>query len=124
MNEQSKTKHKLKFKRKHKVGHSLTFLKHKRVNPVISIKNKSKEKKWENQLKKFEENLDFDTVKNNFQHFFHLNLEEGSLDKDLAELEKEFTPFIFWKLINFSYFQDNCMKEKIDNLKKELEIDN
>ena len=124
MNEQPKYKHRLKLKRRHKVGHSLTFLRHKRAFPNIAIKNKSKEKSWENQLKKLEESLDLDTVKNNFKHFFHINLEEGSLDKDLAELEKVFTPSIFWRLINYSYFQDICMKEKIDNLQKELEINN
>ena len=124
MNEQSKTCHKIKIKRRHKIGHSLTFLRHKRASPIINTKNKSKEKTWENQLKKLEENIDLGTVKNNFQHFFHINLEEGIYDKDLIELEKVFTPSIFWRLINFSYFQDSCLKEKLDNLKKELDINN
>ena len=124
MNEQSKTSHKIKIKRRHKIGHSLTFLRHKRASPILTTKNKSKEKTWENQLKKLEENLDLNTVKNNFQHFFHINLEEGIYDKDLIELEKVFTPSIFWRLINFSYFQDSCLQEKIDNLKKELDINN
>ena len=124
MNEQPKIRHRLKLRKKHKSGHTLTFLRHKRASPYICIKNKSKEKNWENQLKKMEENIDLNTVKNNFQHFFHINLEEGILDKDLAELEKVFTPSIFWRLINFSYFEDSCMKEKIDNLKKELDINN
>ena len=124
MNEQPKIRHRLKLRKKHKSGHSLTFLRHKRASPCICIKNKSKEKNWENQLKKMEENIDLNTVKNNFQHFFHINLEEGILDKDLAELEKVFTPSIFWRLINFSYFEDTCLKEKIDNLRKELNINN
>ena len=124
MYEQPKKKYKTKIKRRHKIGHSLTFLGHKRATPNIIQKNKSKEKSWEIQFKKLQENIDITTVKNNFQHFFHINLEEGQLDKDLVELEKEFTPSIFWYLINYSYFQDSCMKEKIDNLRKELENNN
>ena len=122
MSELPKLNHKIK--RRHKIGHPLTFLRHKRASPIINTKNKSKEKTWENQLKKLAENIDLNTVKNNFQHFFHINLEEGIFDRDLIELEKVFTPSIFWRLINFSYFQDSCLKEKIDNLKKELDINN
>ena len=124
MNGQPKIRRRIKLKRKHKTSHTLTFLRHKRVSPSLSVKKKSKEKKWEMQFKKLEENIDLNTVKNNFQHFFHINLEEGKFDKDLVELEKVFTPCTFWRLINFSYFQDNCLKEKIDNLKKELSISN
>ena len=124
MNEQSKLNHKIKIKRRHKIVHPLTFLRHKRTSPIINSKKKSKEKAWENQIKKLEENTDLNTVKKNFQHFFHINLEEGIFDKDLIELEKVFTPSIFWRLINFSYFQESCLKEKIDNLKKELDINN
>ena len=124
MNEPQKIRHRIKFKRKHKTSHALTFLKQKRASPSLSIKNKSKEKKWEQEFKKLEENIDLNSVKNNFQHFFHINLEEGKFEKDLVELEKVFTPTTFWRLINFSYFQDNCLKEKLDNLKKELNINN
>ena len=124
MNEPQKIRHRIKFKRKHKTSHALTFLKQKRASPSLSVKNKSKEKKWEQEFKKLEENIDLNSVKNNFQHFFHINLEEGKFEKDLVELEKVFTPTTFWRLINFSYFQDNCLKEKLDNLKKELNINN
>ena len=124
MNEPQKIRHRIKFKRKHKTSHVLTFLKQKRASPSLSVKNKSKEKKWEQEFKKLEENIDLNSVKNNFQHFFHINLEEGKFEKDLVELEKVFTPTTFWRLINFSYFQDNCLKEKLDNLKKELNINN
>ena len=124
MSEHPKIKHRLKLKRKHKSGHSFTFLRHKRASPNITTNIKSKEKSWENLLKKLEENTDLFQVKNNFQHFFHLNLEENIFDRELGELEKIFMPSIFWRLINYSYFQDNCMKEKIDNLKKELDISN
>ena len=124
MNEPQKIRHRIKFKRKHKTSHALTFLKQKRASPSLSVKNKSKEKKWEQEFKKLEENIDLNSVKNNFQHFFHINLEEGKFEKDLVELEKVFTPITFWRLINFSYFQDNCLKEKLDNLKKELNINN
>ena len=124
MNEPQKIRHRIKFKRKHKTSHALTFLKQKRASPSLIVKNKSKEKKWEQEFKKLEENIDLNSVKNNFQHFFHINLEEGKFEKDLVELEKVFTPTTFWRLINFSYFQDNCLKEKLDNLKKELNINN
>ena len=124
MNEPQKIRHRIKFKRKHKTSHALTFLKQKRASPSLSVKNKSKEKKWEQEFKKLEENIDLNSVKNNFQHFFHINLEEGKFEKDLVELEKVFTPTTFWRLINFSYFQDNCLKEKLDNLKKELNVNN
>ena len=124
MYEQPKKKCRLKIKRRHKIGHSLTFLGHKRTSQIISQKNKSKEKSWEIQFKKLEENIDITTVKNNFRHFFHINLEEGLLDKNLVDLEKEFTPSIFWHLINYSYFQDSRMKEDLDNLRKELKINN
>ena len=124
MNEQPKIRRRIKLKRKHKTAHTLSFLRQKRASPSLSVKKKSKEKKWEMQFKKLEENIDLNSVKNNFQHFFHINLEEGKFDKDLVELEKVFTPCTFWRLINFSYFQDTCLKEKIDNLKKELSISN
>ena len=124
MNEQPKIRRRIKLKRKHKTAHTLSFLRQKRASPSLSVKKKSKEKKWEMQFKKLEENIDVNSVKNNFQHFFHINLEEGKFDKDLVELEKVFTPCTFWRLINFSYFQDTCLKEKIDNLKKELSISN
>ena len=124
MNEPQKIRHRIKFKRKHKTSHALTFLKQKRASPSLIVKNKSKEKKWEQEFKKLEENIDLNSVKTNFQHFFHINLEEGKFEKDLVELEKVFTPTTFWRLINFSYFQDNCLKEKLDNLKKELNINN
>ena len=115
MSEHPKIKHRLKLKRKHKSGHSFTFLRHKRASPNITTNIKSKEKSWENLLKKLEENTDLFQVKNNFQHFFHLNLEENIFDRELGELEKIFMPSIFWRLINYSYFQDNCLKEKVDN---------
>ena len=124
MNEQPKIRRRIKLKRKHKTAHTLSFLRQKRASPSLSVKKKSKEKKWEMQFKKLEENIDLNSVKNNFQHFFHINLEEGKFEKDLVELEKVFTPTTFWRLINFSYFQDNCLKEKLDNLKKELNINN
>ena len=113
MNEQPKIRRRIKLKRKHKTAHTLSFLRQKRASPSLSVKKKSKEKKWEMQFKKLEENIDVNSVKNNFQHFFHINLEEGKFDKDLVELEKVFTPCTFWRLINFSYFQDTCLKEKI-----------
>ena len=91
MNEPQKIRHRIKFKRKHKTSHALTFLKQKRASPSLSVKNKSKEKKWEQEFKKLEENIDLNSVKNNFQHFFHINLEEGKFEKDLVELEKVFT---------------------------------
>jgi hypothetical protein len=124
MNEHPKIRRRIRLKRKHKTTRGYTFLRQKRASPSLSLKKKSKEKKWEQQFKKLEENIDLNTVKNNFQHFFHINLEEGKFDKDLVELEKAFTPCTFWRLINFSYFQDSCLKEKIDNLKKELSINN
>ena len=76
MSEHPKIKHILKLKRKHKSSHSLTFLRLKRSSPNITINIKSKEKSWENLLKRLEEKTDLYQVKNNFQHFFHLNLEE------------------------------------------------
>ena len=124
MNEHPKIRRRIRLKRKHKSTYGFNFLRQKRASPSLSLKKKSKEKKWEQQFKKLEENIDLNTVKNNFQHFFHINLEEGKFDKDLVELEKAFTPCTFWRLINFSYFQDSCLKEKIDNLKKELSINN
>ena len=124
MNTKPKASLKLRLKRKHKSGHSLTFLRHKRSLTVIKEKNKSKMDIWENQIKKLEKNIDIQEVKNNFKHFFHLNLEEGIFDKDLVELEKAFSPSIFWRLINYSYFQEDCLKERTDNLIKELNISN
>jgi len=120
MNTKPKANLKLRIKRKHKSGHSLTFLRHKRALSVIKAKSKSKKNNWDIQLK----NINKEEVKKNFQHFFHINLEEGNLDKDLAELEKVFSPSTFWRLINYSYFDDEKLKEKPNDLLKGLNISN
>ena len=120
MNTKPKANLKLRIKRKHKSGHSLTFLRHKRALSVIKEKSKSKKNNWDIQLK----NINKEEVKKNFQHFFHINLEEGNLDKDLAELEKVFSPSTFWRLINYSYFDDEKLKEKPNDLLKGLNISN
>ena len=61
MNGQPKIRRRIKLKRKHKTSHTLTFLRHKRVSPSLSVKKKSKEKKWEMQFKKLEENIDLNS---------------------------------------------------------------
>ena len=51
MNTKPKANLKLRIKRKHKSGHSLTFLRHKRALSVIKEKSKSKKNNWDIQLK-------------------------------------------------------------------------
>ena len=71
MNEPQKIRHRIKFKRKHKTSHALTFLKQKRASPSLSVKNKSKEKKREQEFKKLDENI---FKKKNLINFIKINL--------------------------------------------------
>ena len=118
MEEKEKTT--IKIRHRSRIGRVSNYLQHKRYLPFNKAKNKFKIKNWKKQMEKMEKNVDYDIVKNNFKHFFHLNLEDSVFDKELGNLEHIFTPIIFWFLINESYFEKDSMKERIGNLIKEL----
>ena len=118
-----KPKSSIKIKHKCRIGHTTNFLQQKRGFPFFKAKNKNQIKNWEKQMQKLER-IDFDMVKDNFKHFFHLNLEDNAFDKELSNLEHIFTPITFWFLINDSYFQKNTIKERLNNLLKEFSLSN
>ena len=109
-----------KHRKKLKVNNISTFLRHKRAKSFLKAKDKSKIKNWTKHMEKIEENIDFDIVRDNFNHFFHLNFENMAFNKELQNLERMFTSKVYWYLIENSYFQDRYLKEKIDNLKNEI----
>ena len=117
-----KPKSTFKIKRRCRLGGASNFLQQKRGLPYYKAKNKIKMNNWLKQMEKLEQNIDFDIVKENCRHFFHLNLEDNNFDKELYNLEHLFTPMTFWFLINDSYFQKNTIKERMSNLIKEFEI--
>ena len=118
-----KKKSKIKIKHKYRIGHTKNLLQQKRGLSFSKAKNKIKIKNWKKQMEKLEK-IDFDIVKDNFKHFFHLNLEDNAFDKELSNLEHIFTPMTFWFLINDSYFQKETIKERLSNLLKEFSISN
>ena len=117
---EEKQKSSIKLKHKCRATRQTNFLQQKRALPFFKVKNKSKSKNWKKKSEKLEENLDSDIVKDNFRHFFHLNLEDNHFDKELSNLEHLFTPTNFWLLIDDSYFQKNTLKERINNVIKEF----
>ena len=98
------------------------FLRRKRAMPYLKAKNKTKIKNWKKQMEELEQNVDFDIVKDNFRHFFHLNLEDSVFDRELGNLGHLFSPIVYWFLINDSYFQNKTIKERINNLINELSL--
>ena len=118
-----KKKSTIKIKHKYRIGNTKNLLQQKRGLSFSKVKNKIKIKNWKKQMEKLEK-IDFDIVKDNFRHFFHLNLEENAFDKELSNLEHIFTPMTFWFLINDSYFQKETIKERLANLLKEFSINN
>ena len=121
---EEKEKKTIKIRHRSRIGRVSNYLQHKRFLPFNKVKNKFKIKNWKKQMEKMEKNVDYDIVKDNFKHFYHLNLEDSVFDKELGNLEHIFTPIIFWFLINESYFEKDSMKERIDNLIKELSLNN
>ena len=121
---EEKEKSTIKIRHRSRIGRTSNYLQQKRTLPYFKAKNKFKINNWKKQMEKLEQNADYDIVKDNFRHFFHLNLEDSVFDKELGNLGHIFTPIIFWFLINDSYFQNNSMKERMNNLIKELNIEN
>ena len=113
-----KPRNTIKIKRKCRLGGTSSFLQQKRSLPYYKAKNKIKVNNWIKQMEKMEQNIDFDIVRENCRHFFHLNLEDNNFDRELSNLEHLFTPITFWFLINDSYFQKNTIRERMNNLIK------
>ena len=121
---EEKPKKTMKIKHRSRIGRTSNFLQQKRAMPYFKAKNKNKIKNWKKQMEELEQNADYDIVKDNFRHFFHLNLEDSVFDRELANLEHLFTPLTYWFLINDSYFQNNIIKDRMQNLIKEHSISN
>ena len=98
MEEKEKTT--IKIRHRSRIGRVSNYLQHKRFLPFNKAKNKFKIKNWKKQMEKMEKNVDYDIVKDNFKHFYHLNLEDSVFDKELGNLEHIFTPIIFFFFLN------------------------
>ena len=124
MEEKHKTTKRVKHHHRSRIGRTSNsnFLQQKRAMPYFKAKNKTKINNWKKKMEELEQKVDFDIVKDNFRHFFHLNLEDSVFDRELANLEHLFSPIAFWFLINDSYFQKNTIKERLNNLINELSI--
>ena len=72
MEEKPKSTVKIKHRPKICRGANSHFLQQKRALPFFKAKNKAKIKTWRKQMEEFEQNVDFDIVKDNFRHFLKL----------------------------------------------------
>lgn len=99
----AKSKDNLRNKKK---KHKKKEHKNKSKGKLISINDEVKELK----------NLEL--VKLNYGHFFHIDWEDNIYTKDVARVGEAIDPYVYWFLINSSYFVEENIQENIKNIKE------
>ena len=81
-------------------------------------RNKSK-RKIISKLDDVKEIKKLDNVKLNYRHFFHVNWEDNIYTKEVVRIGEAIDPYIYWFLINSSYFVEENIQENIKKIKED-----
>ena len=87
--------------------------KHKRKDH----RNKSK-RKIISKIDDIKELRNLENVKQNYRHFFHINWEDNIYVKEALKIGEAFDPYIYWFLINSTYFVEENIQENMMKIKE------
>ena len=87
--------------------------KHKRKDH----RNKSK-RKIISKIDDIKELRNLENVKQNYRHFFHINWDDNIYIKEALKIGEAFDPYIYWFLINSTYFVEENIQENMMKIKE------